>query len=431
MLTNCRGFVSLLLFAATRLCGQSNDSPSAWTLAVPPFSRTSFDCAKARVLSVEEAICKNDSLAKLDVEVAEAYKEWLRLAAAPEREEVIASQRKWLTIRNAHNVNPYHGDPPGALADLSDFYKARIAALRSRDLALMKTEIPEEYAWLRAIAPEGFSKQEFFLGRAYAGCEDPCQKKPALYRWISIGGGGIGEEPGDIDTPYDQLAKKLASEGWAKCREASDSGKPLIEYFRKGKKIVTVSRSYSMGAGNGIGLAITVSDPLPQNPRKVPSNPAVVVSDDWNTYGSPDVGLKLRYPPKWGMRDDSPKNGGTSYKYLLFGAEHYKPGEFRVTVGPDQTANLGETGDAEGAKCFPSGYRISGLSAQECVFEDEVVSEGVCERHIHSFVIQTGKYDLTFEPSGGGSFADDSGHYTLLDLYEKIMSTIEIEHSNR
>jgi hypothetical protein len=202
------------------------------------------------------------------------------------------------------------------------------------------------------------------------------------------------------------------------------------EYFAKGRKMVTVDRSYSMGAGNGIGLAITISDPLPQNPPKVPSNPAVVVADDWNTYASPDVGLKLRYPPKWTMRDDSPKDGGTSYKYLSFGAERYTPGEFRLSVGPDQTANLGETGDAEGAGCFPSGYRISGFSAQECVFEDEVVSEGVCERHIHSFVIQTGKYDLTFEPSGGGSFADDSGHYTLLDIYEKIMSTIEIKHSN-
>jgi uncharacterized protein YecT (DUF1311 family) len=138
MLTSCRAFVFLLFLAATRLLGQSNDSSSARTLAVPPFSRTSFDCAKARVLSVEEAICKNDSLAKLDVEMAEAYRERLRLAGGPEREEAIVSQRRWLTIRNAHNVNPYHGDPPGELADLSDFYKARIAALRSRDLALLK-----------------------------------------------------------------------------------------------------------------------------------------------------------------------------------------------------------------------------------------------------------------------------------------------------
>jgi len=430
MFTTYRSLVFLLFFAATRFCGQSKDSYSAWTLATPPFSRTSFDCAKARVLSVEEAICKNDPLAKLDVEMAEAYRERLKLAAEPEREQVTASQKRWLTIRNAHNVNPYHGDPPGELADLSEFYKARIAALRSRDPALMKTEIPEEYAWLRATAPEGFSKEQFFLGRAYAGCEDPCQKKPALYRWISIGGSGIGDEPGDVDTPYGQLAKKLASEGWTKCREASDSGKPLIEYFTKGKGIVTVSRTYSMGAGNDISLGITISDPLLQSPPKVPSNPTAMVSDDWSTYSSPDVGLKLRYPPKWSMRDDSPQNGGTEYKYLLFGADDYAPGEFRITVGPDQTANVGETGDAEGARCFPSDYRISGFPARECVFEDEVVSEGVCERHIHSVVIQTGKYDLTFEPSGGGSFADDSGRYTLLDLYEKIMSTIEIEHPN-
>ncbi|HEY6370725.1 MAG TPA: hypothetical protein VIX37_09100, partial [Candidatus Sulfotelmatobacter sp.] len=80
-------------------------------------------------------------------------------------------------------------------------YKARIARLQSTDPPLLKTKIPEAYAWLRAIAPDGFSKEKFLIGRSYAGCEDPCQKKPSLYRWISIEGSGIGEEPGDVDTP--------------------------------------------------------------------------------------------------------------------------------------------------------------------------------------------------------------------------------------
>ncbi len=258
-------FVSVALLGM-RLCALTNGSFSAQTLATPPFYRTSFDCAKAQGQSIEEAICKNEQLARLDVEMTQAYKERLNSVAESEREQVIASQRRWLAIRNAHNVNPYHGDPPGELADLSDFYGERIAALRSSNPALLKTGVPEEYAWLRAITPEGFSKEEFSIGRAYAGCDDPCQKNPALYRWISIGGSGIGEEPGDVDTPYDELAKKLVSEGWSKCREASDSGKPLIEYFTKGSKMALVSRYYSMGVGNGIGVGITISDPLPQSP---------------------------------------------------------------------------------------------------------------------------------------------------------------------
>jgi hypothetical protein len=45
-------------------------------------------------------------------------------------------------------------------------------------------------------------------------------------------------------------------------------------------------------------------------------------------------------------------------------------------------------------------------------------------------MISTGKYDLTFEPSSQASYPDDSGHYKLTDLYEKILSTIEIKQPN-
>lgn len=58
--------------------------------------------------------------------------------------------------------------------------------------------------------------------------------------------------------------------------------------------------------------------------------------------------------------------------------------------------------------------------------EGEAVSEGTCARYLTSVVIQTGKYDLTFEPWPARSFPDAVGHYRLTDLYEKIMSTIEI-----
>lgn len=395
-------------------------------LSTPPFFNTSFDCSKAKSMSIEEAICKNEKLAHLDVEATEAYRKRLDSTNASEKEHVIASQRRWLTIRNAHGVNPYHGDPPGEIADLESFYQERIAALRSDNPALLKTAIPEEYAWLQAIAPAGLSKNEFGISRAYAGCEDPCQKKPSLYRWISIGGGGIGEEPGDVDTPHAQITKKLASEGWVKCRSASDSGKPTIDYFSKGNKIVSIYRYYSMGVGNGIGLGVTISDPLPQSPAKPTANPAVAITGDWIVYASPDVGLRLRYPPDWNMKDETPPSGGTQYKDLLFGADDSGRGDFRVTVEPEQSVNDFKSND-EATRCFPSSYRISGFPAIECVTEDEVVSEGVCQRQIRSVAFQTGKYDVTFEPASTGSFADESDHYTLLNLYERIMSTIEMK----
>ena len=395
-------------------------------MATPPFYKTSFDCAKAKELSIEEAICKNQELAKLDAESAEAYRERLGAGNASEKEQVIASQRRWLTIRNAHNVNPYYGDPTGELADLSEFYKERIAALRSGNPDLLKTAIPEEYAWLRRTAPEGFSKDEFSIGRAYASCEDPCQKKPSLYRWISIGGGGIGEAPGDIDTPYTQLAGKLASEGWIECRSADDSGKPTVDYFTKGNKLVSVSRYYSMGVGNGIGVGITISDPLPQSPPKAPPNPAVTVTNDWITYSNPDVGLQVQYPPRWHMRDDSPGDN-IPYKSLRFGADDYTA-NFTITM---KEHGLGwPYDDRDAAKCFSSRYRISGLPAIACVVEGESVADGICTRYLRSVDVDAGKYRVRFEPSGVGSFGDDSGQYTLTDLYEKIMSTIELKKPN-
>jgi uncharacterized protein len=402
----------------------------AQTMSSPPFFKTSFDCAKVKVLSTEEAICKNEDLAKLDVQMAEAYRKRLNSANDSEKPQVIASQRKWLIIRNSYNVNPYHGDPPGARADLEEFYKQRITALRSGNPDLLTTDIPKEYGWLQSIAPEGFSKEEFSIGRAYAGCADPCRKQPSLYRWISIGGGGIGDEPGDVDTPYAQLVKRLAAGGWTSCREADDSGKPTIDYFTKGNRMVSVSRYYSMGAGNGIGVGVTISGPLPQPTASSVLNPTVAITDDWDSYSSADIGLKVRFPPDWHMRDANPNAAG-QYKYLMFGADDFKPGDFRITVKPIGLRDPNYVPPPDAPKCSPSHYRISGLPAQECLIEDEVVSEGTCNRYLGSIIIRTSGYELTFEPSPAGSFPDNSGHYTLTDLYEKIMSTIRIGESKQ
>lgn len=402
----------------------------AQSLASPPFFKTSFDCAKANALSVEEAVCKNADLAKLDVEMAEAYR---KRANGAEKEQIVASQRRWLVIRNACRVNPYDLESLGELADLIALYKERIVALKSSDPALLQAALPKEYDWLRAIAPEGFSKDEFAIGRGYASCEDPCRKKPSLYRWISIGGRGLGDEPGDIDTPYAELLKRLAAQGWTKCKEVTDdSGKQRVDRFNKKEKMLSVGRSYSMGVGNGINLAITTSAPLPEiAPQPVP-NPTVTITDDWDSFSSEEVGLKIRFPPDWHVYDRSPPNAGTQYKYLIFGADDYKPGDFRVTVEPVRQVlvdpNYVPPPDAP--KCSSSRYRISGFAAKECLFEDELYTQGTCTRYLQSIMISTGKYDLTFEPSSQASYPDDSGHYKLTDLYEKILSTIEIKQPN-
>jgi uncharacterized protein len=393
------------------------------TLAEPPFYKTSFDCTKAKMFSVDEAICKDEQLSQLDVQAAEAYHKRMAATASAKRDELIASQKRWLTIRNSYSVRGTSDDRE----DLNNLYRARIAVLKSSTPGSLEAPLPEAYNWLRDTAPEGFSKDNYSILRAHASCANPCQIKPALYRWIAIGGRGIGEEPGDIDTPYAQLVKRLTAEGWTKCRSAADdSGKLQVDHFNKGDEMVSVSRSYSMGAGNGIGFSIAISGPLPQAAAKPVPNPSITITDDWDAYSDQDVGLTVRFPPDWSGRNSTAANGGREYKYLIFAHDDFQPGDFRINIEPRREVDPNYKLDDDGPVCSPSRYRISGFPATECLAVYEEVANGTCTRYLQSIRIQTDAYVLTFEPSGEGSFPDQSGHYKLTDLYEKIMSTIEI-----
>jgi len=389
---------------------QTNGSPS--------YFLTSFDCAKAKS-PTEQAICESQELARLDLEMAAAYRSRLESAGELKKNQVIESQRRWLLIRNSYDVNPYRSDPAGVLSDLAEFYRSRIAALRSLETAPLRTKLPEAYDWLRATAPEGFSKEEFSIGRAYASCEDPCQKAPSLYRWISIRGEGIGEGLGDIDTPYAQIVKRLSSDGWTMCRSASET-KLSVEYFSKKDKIILVSRYYSMSVGNGIALGITASAPLPQRHAPTPSNPTVEISPGWNTYTNPDVGLKVRYPPDWSVRE----SGFIETPYVSFGAND-RTGNFSISTRPASYPPV--HGPDFAPKCMPLEFRVSGFPARKCIVESEVVGEGTCRRYVGFISVDAGLYVFSFDPDSSGSFADDSQEYHLKSLYEKILGTIEIK----
>jgi uncharacterized protein YecT (DUF1311 family) len=414
-----------LFIQGSSLPAQTPKPSSPQPAASPSTYKTSFDCAKAKDRSVEQAICVHEELATLDVEMAAAYKKRLDSVPVSDRKQLILSQQKWLAIRNSYNVNPYHGDPDGSLADLADFYRKRTGALRSGQAALLEVEFPPEYEWLKAIAPAGFDKG-FSIGRAYMTCEDPCKQKPSLYKFVSIGGSGIGEEPGDVDTPYAQIASKLASEGWTECRSADDSGKPTIDYFRKKDKMIAVSRTHSMGAGNYIAVSITTSGPLPESlPKRMP-DPSVPAIADWLTYSNPDSGFELRYPPQWGIRNRS-EAGTTS---VGFGAKDYSGG-FGILITPKEswTPEPVPNGEEPTLHCVPSQYQLSGLPAKGCVREYESVGEGICTRYVESLEVETSKYHLTFTPESWGSVVDSLDHYKLTGLYEQILGTIKITES--
>jgi len=412
----------LLLISAQglTLSPLTNESSSTNATVSDSIYRTSFDCTKARDYSVEQAICKNEELAKLDLEMSEAYKKRMGAVPASQKRELVRRQEEWLLIRNSYDANPYHDDAVGTSSDLADFYRNRIDALRSDQLARLNTKLPQEYDWLKAIAPDGLSKG-FSIGRGHLGCEDPCKKRPSLYKLFSIWGGGIGEEPGDINTPFAKVAKRLAVEGWTQCRSADDSGKPTMDYFTKQDKMIAISSYHSMGAGNSITLSITTSGPLPEKPGEV-SNPTVTITSDWPTYSSADEGFQVRYPPDWWVRNDKVPNRRA--KYLTFGAKDYS-GNFSIAISPKEFLNnqvVNKGSEPPDLLCGPSAYSIAGFPSRGCLSVGENVGPGTCTRSLVSLSAETPTFYLTFGP--GASIVEGSNQYKLTDLYEKILSTI-------
>ncbi len=79
----------------------------------------SFDCQKART-AVEKAICANPALGELDVELATAYREFLKSSSTDAaRKDMVSVQKAWLSKRNACATDQC----------LEEIYKGRIHQL--------------------------------------------------------------------------------------------------------------------------------------------------------------------------------------------------------------------------------------------------------------------------------------------------------------
>lgn len=85
-----------------------------WRTPVP-----SFDCGKAGN-ATEDAICSDVALARLDRDMAGAYRASQRYAEDPEKTRTLDSQRAWLGTRNACG---------GDIACLTGAYRSRLAVL--------------------------------------------------------------------------------------------------------------------------------------------------------------------------------------------------------------------------------------------------------------------------------------------------------------
>jgi len=95
--------------------------------AAPQF-KTSYDCARAEKDEdgTALAICYVESLADLDVELAEDYKAYLSLLNAEERKKAVEDQRAWLKERNQSCVIY-----KGWVECLDKAYKKRVAELKT------------------------------------------------------------------------------------------------------------------------------------------------------------------------------------------------------------------------------------------------------------------------------------------------------------
>jgi uncharacterized protein YecT (DUF1311 family) len=99
------------------------------SMKLPPIYKTSYDCGKAEKVEDEAgiAICYVESLADLDVELAQIYKSYLSGLSAEERKAAVEEQREWLKKRNKECVIY-----KGWVDCLEESYKGRIAELKRK-----------------------------------------------------------------------------------------------------------------------------------------------------------------------------------------------------------------------------------------------------------------------------------------------------------
>ncbi len=91
-----------------------------------PTYKTSYDCARARE-EVDRAICYEESLAQLDLELNDVYKSAASKLTPEGRRSLVQQQREWLTERERECVIY-----KGWLECLRDKYQKRIAELKKQ-----------------------------------------------------------------------------------------------------------------------------------------------------------------------------------------------------------------------------------------------------------------------------------------------------------
>ncbi len=268
---------------------------------------------------------------------------------------------------------------------------------------------PPEYDLFKNIASWTFDS-----GTANLSCNDVCKEEPGLFQVFSMGTRGIEKqgENNDVDTPYKAVVQNLAANGWRKCKTVDDESGTITETYVKNGKLLVVGRHYSMGAGNGLGITIPTSNPLPQKSQPV-NNPIVSVTPDWKKYTSNEFGFQISYPSDWKVwlaRVD--RAGSNMMLTIRLATKEYGGDGFRVMITPVNFNPL--------TKGSPSDYSIGPNRTEEIKGESSLW--GRCSRSITIWT-NAGSYQYAFWPETVG-LLDNS--FQLKDVYHKILSTVKI-----
>jgi uncharacterized protein len=124
----------LAVLSADEHAGQTSAAPY---LPPPPTYTTSFTCEDGNT-PVQNAVCANQQLATLDVQLASVYRAQLGAADFVERDQLLAAQRAWLlSLPNSCGVGAASATPasPAIVTCLATAYQAQIATLTNWPLA--------------------------------------------------------------------------------------------------------------------------------------------------------------------------------------------------------------------------------------------------------------------------------------------------------
>jgi uncharacterized protein len=209
----CSVFVLLLLGA----CGNEAPPPATPYVPPPPVYTTSFTCADGNT-PVQNAVCENQQLAGLDVQMAALFRQHLGSDNVFERDQILATQRVWLLgLPAACGLTSAATDvtDPAVVSCLAGAYQAQIAALAS---------------WPPPGTPDGDAPASAMAHYVQYKILDA--REPGLCANIGAAAGGALSDDGSIDPTRLNGAQEIAGSHGTASGVGPQGGSIAVDLYR-------------------------------------------------------------------------------------------------------------------------------------------------------------------------------------------------------